>query len=385
MAAKDIITICSLHWGFIPGGVAAYAHIVEGVIRLSPIRIKSICINASEWSIDSANLKSLDVELIEIKGRYDPSWIWKVHNTLVSINPDLIMTHGFNGAFVAAISSFGLQIPIVSSWHGDYYPSSMIQRFRKPIFDFILKIMFLYTIKEIVTVSKFSKNTLLLKGISNRKIAVIHNGIPSITANFDSRSQIRRSLYISDQTILIGTACRMVSSKGIDWFLRSIAIIVQAVQGSRFVIWGDGPERKSLQSLATKLGIADYVYFPGYRTDIEKCLTALDIFVMSSFAENFSVALIEAMRAGLAIVATNVGGNPEAIRNGEDGILIPYADPIALAEGILSLIENRSLRERLMSNARQRFLSEFVADKMVAETANWLMGCARKYSHVQIQ
>jgi glycosyltransferase involved in cell wall biosynthesis len=135
--------------------------------------------------------------------------------------------------------------------------------------------------------------------------------------------------------------------------------------------------------MAFNLNIGEFVLFPGYRPDIAECLPALDIFVMSSFTEYFSIGLLEAMRAGLAIVATNVGGNPEAIRNGIDGILVPSSNPKALSEEILALAGDSNLRNRLGQSARQRFLDLFTAERMVSQTADWLYDCVEKYRTVR--
>lgn len=371
--------ILSLHWGFIPGGVAAYVSNIDEVDRYSPLTIRSFCISAPEWPIDYDSLKLIGMELISIKDRLDFSWVKKIRKIFKIEKPDLILTHGFNGVFVAAIAGAGLGVPIFSSWHGDYFPSTPAQRFRKPLFDVLLKILFRYFVSEIVTVSEFSKTALVTKGITECKIRVVHNGIPDYPVTFDNREEIRASLDVSKNCYLVGTACRLATQKGLHWFLHAIAVIVQKRQDVHFVIWGDGPLKEELVSLALDLRINKFITFAGYRSDIVRCLSALDVFVMSSFAEYFSIALLEAMRASLPIVATNVGGNPEAIEDRVQGLLVPFADPQALAKGVLTLLSDEVLRRAVATNARERFLAEFTSDKMVKKTSAWLMDCARKH------
>jgi L-malate glycosyltransferase len=371
--------IISLHWGFIPGGVAVYARHLEDACQYAPLKIKSLCLTAPAWPLDKSGIESTNMEILRIRSRLDPSWIWKLRYTLKKGRPNLILTHGFNGAFAAAISGIGLGIPIISSWHGEYFPSTLSQYLRKPVFDMLLKWLFRNVVEEIVTVSDFSRSTLILKRIGEQKITVIHNGILNTKNDALTRSEIRKSLNIPEETLLVGTACRLVAPKGLKWLLKAFALVYQTRQDVRLVIWGDGPLQNALLNQSVELGIASYVCFPGYRPDIDRCLTALDIFIMSSFAENFSIALLEAMRAGLPIIATDVGGNPEAIENGIHGILVPYADPRAMADGIISLGLDVALRERLAANARQRFLDEFTSEKMVRKTAEWLMNCVGKH------
>jgi glycosyltransferase involved in cell wall biosynthesis len=376
-----MLKIASIHWGFIPGGGAVYARSLEDVGRYAPLKIKSFCLTAPGWPLDPG-AKSMDMDLVEIRGRLDLSWVCKTREFLKKERPHLVLTHGVNGALVATVAGAGLGIPIVSSWHGEYFPSTPAQKLRKPFFDLGVKLLFRTLVQEIVTVSDFSRQVLIQNGISGRKITVIHNGIPAIPLDPDKRRTIREEMAIPEYTLLVGTACRISAEKGLQWLLRAGAMVFQVRRDMRLVIWGDGPLRQSLANLARELGIADYVLFPGYRDNIDRCLPGLDIYALSSFIENFSMALLEAMQAGLPIVATDVGGNPEAIQNEVHGLLVPFGDPQALAAGILTLAGDPKLRERLATKARQRFLDEFTADKMVAQTAAWLMNCAQKHARL---
>ena len=193
--------------------------------------------------------------MIEIKGRSDPSWIPKIRRVLKEECPDLILTHGFNSGFVAGIAVLGLKISIISSWHGNYFPSTLTQWLRKPFIDAMQKIVYRYMIKEIVTVSEFSRRELIRKGVDEKKIRIIHNGIPDVGSNLEHRELIRQNLGIPSGHFLIGAACRLSAEKGLDWFLKAVAIVARDRKDVRFVIWGDGPEKSSLISLTKKLGI----------------------------------------------------------------------------------------------------------------------------------
>jgi glycosyltransferase involved in cell wall biosynthesis len=380
MAGEKVLKVCSLHWGFIPGGGSAYARCLEDVFSFGLLRIKSFCINSPNWPCDTIGLKLMDVEIKKINSRLDPSWVWETRKFLLNEHPELILTHGFNGAFVAAVSSSGLSIPIVSSWHGDYFPTTLIQKIRKPFIEIITGLLFRNFVKEIVTVSGFSKKALIRKGVSSKKITVIHNGVADKAFEPHPFSKIKQDLHVPDSCILVGSVCRLDAAKGLPNLIQAAELALKQRDNLRFVILGEGLERPDLERLIRERGLEKYVLLPGYRPDIERCLPSLDIFTLSSNLENFSISILEAMRAGLPIVATNVGGNPEAIRNGIDGILVPPSNPEALSNEILALAGDKALRNRLGQSARQRFLQEFTADKMVRETAHWLVNCAQKYS-----
>ncbi len=373
-----MIDILSIHWGFMPGGVATYAHHIENVGSYAPLCMKSICINGPEWPFDEGNATSMNMEIVKIKGRSDFSWISKVRTIVQNYSPDLIMSHGFNGAFVGAVT--GNHIPLVSSWHGNYYAGTPMQRIRKPFIDLSIQVLFGHYVKEIVTVSYFSKEALIRHGIDQNKISVIHNGINPDPITTNSRDAVRSQLGIATDNLLAGTACRLVAIKGLECFLEAMAIITQRRRNLRFVIWGDGPQRDLLREKIIRLNIGKYVSLPGYRPDITECLPALDIFIMSSYAEHFSIALLEAMRAGLPIVATRAGGNPEAISDECEAILVPVANAEALAEGIYALADDPARRKQMAQNARERFVSHFTSEKMVDKTAQWFMKCAGRYA-----
>jgi glycosyltransferase involved in cell wall biosynthesis len=131
---------------------------------------------------------------------------------------------------------------------------------------------------------------------------------------------------------------------------------------------GDGPSRADLEAHAARVGIADRVTFAGFRLDIPDILATSTIAVLPSLSEGLSNSLLEAMAAGLPVVATRVGGNPEAVGEGEGGLLVPPGDDRALAEAIATLLVNVTLRERLGHAARRRVDRLFSVNRMLQET-----------------
>lgn len=362
-----------LHWGFIPGGVSTYARLIDNVDLYAPLELKGLCINSPEWLLDETILHFKNMEFIYIKNKADLSWVWKTRSMILREKPDLIFTFGFNGAFVAALAGLCTGIPIYTSWHGEYYPSTLQQKFRKPIFEIILRTLFRSVVKKIVTVSEYSKDILIGKGIDAEKITVVHNGVATDAAKGMSRSALKEELQVPINSLIVGTACRLVAPKGLPFFLRSIALAVEANQNLRFVIWGDGPERDHLATLIRHLKIDEFVKLPGHQPDASRYLGALDIFVLSSSAENFPIVLIEAMRAGLPIIATKVGGVSEAVENGANAVLISFGDEKALADAIVRVAADSDLRHALGQEARKRFFEAFTSDVMILKTAGWLM------------
>jgi len=371
-----MVRVLNIHWGFIPGGIAKYASLISNVSKIAPIEMKSICVNAPSWSIDQIAASKLDMKHILISSRLDPSWIWKVRKFIRQEKPDLIFTYGFNGSFVTLTTTIGQGVPIISSWHGKYIGTTLQQRLVSPIVNFLSDILLKYFVKNIVTVSDYSMNILVQKSIEKKKIIRIYNGIPPLD---NGNVKIDKEAYHElsrNKNLLIGTACRLDSTKDLPTFLRAIRIVLKQNDQIIFIIWGDGSQKKFLIEMAKELKIYDNVKFMGYEPNIDQNLYSLDIFVLPSILENFSIALLEAMRAGLPIVATDVGGNPEAVEHNKHAILVPPGSPEALAKGILKFAKNKNLRIKTGKAAQQRFKNLFTNKKMVIEIAKWLTDCA---------
>lgn len=141
------------------------------------------------------------------------------------------------------------------------------------------------------------------------------------------------------------------------------------------VVIGTGTLDKSLKKQVNNEGIADQVIFTGFRSDIDRCLQAIDIFMLPSLAEYHSIGLLEAMRAEKAIIATNVGGNTESIRDGIEGLIIRPANTDDIVIAVEKLLESRAVRDTLAKAARRRFEQFFTVQRTAEATAQWFLDC----------
>jgi glycosyltransferase involved in cell wall biosynthesis len=185
---------------------------------------------------------------------------------------------------------------------------------------------------------------------------------------------LRRSLGLQDHTRLVAVVSRLTALKGIEDFLDAAAIVAAQRADVRFLIVGEPSPIKNrayvdaLEARAARLGIADRVIFTGLRSDVPALLSAVDVSVMPSLNEALSNVLLESMAAGAAVVATDVGGTSEALVNGRNGLLIPPADPRAMAGAILHLLDHTPLARELGSQAKRTISDRFALDRMVAAT-----------------
>jgi len=165
---------------------------------------------------------------------------------------------------------------------------------------------------------------------------------------------LRAELGVDDGTPLVGTVAQLRPQKALDVLIDAFARLPEELGSARLVIAGEGPSRADLEQAAARLGVAERVHLLGTRTDVGAILAALDVAAMSSDFEGLPLFAFECMTSGTPLVATNVGGLPEVIDDGETGLLVPARDPAALASALERLLRDPALRERLAAAARER-------------------------------
>lgn len=219
---------------------------------------------------------------------------------------------------------------------------------------------------HIVAVSKAVENFISQWPEMRSNITTIYNGIDSqkYNENIDARNY-KTELGLQGQVPTVGVTARIVRDKGLEFLLEAASYILQGGRQVQFLVVGDGPLRGKLESHAKKLRIEHNVFFTGFREDIPQILAILDIFVLPSLCEALPTSIIEAMFSGKPIIATNVGGIPEVVVDGETGILIPPKDSKILAEAITELLDSPEKRKRMGEMGRQRAFNHFSVEKMV--------------------
>jgi glycosyltransferase involved in cell wall biosynthesis len=216
---------------------------------------------------------------------------------------------------------------------------------------------------------------LISEGYDEAKITVIRNGIDvsRFRCTPDGGKRFRQEVALSPDTPLVAVLARLDPVKGIEYFLEAAAIVATRVPRARFAVVGESffrAYRNELEAAAVRLGLAGRLVFTGGRTDVPDVLSQVAVSVLPSISEGLSNAVLESMAAGVPVVATRIGGTPEAVEDGETGLLVPPRDAAALACAICLLLEDRELATRLGGAARQRVTEQFGMERMVRETEN---------------
>jgi glycosyltransferase involved in cell wall biosynthesis len=226
---------------------------------------------------------------------------------------------------------------------------------------------------RVIANSSAVRSWLLSLGIKEDHIDVIPNGIALAERPLPSRDlPIRRELGIDLAAPVVAVVSRLNPGKGVEYFLRAATTVSQRCPAARFLIVGESyfnrSYRPELEKLAQELGLAANVIFTGERTDVPALLQEVNVSVLPSLSEGLSNSLLEAMAARLPVIATNVGGNPEIVRDGTTGFLVPSQDPEALSNAIIRVLESPDLADRLGEAGYNRVAAQFSLKSTVQKT-----------------
>ncbi len=225
----------------------------------------------------------------------------------------------------------------------------------------------------VVVNSNAVRDWLVGEGLGHCDIRVIPNGIaiPERTG-YRKEYPVRSEFKIDRTAPLIAVIGRLIKTKGIGYFLEAAASIVDRFPTARFLVVGGAcaePEhRVDLQKKAVDLNLKDRVIFAGQRNDVPQILQEVDISVLPSLSESFSNAVLESMAHGLPTIATRVGGTPELIADGVNGVLVPPRDSAAIARAVITLLESPELARRLGESAREKVVREYSLERLLQRT-----------------
>ncbi len=228
---------------------------------------------------------------------------------------------------------------------------------------------------------------LVADGYDARRISVIRNGL-DVTRFATPRAHdgLRRELGLPAGAPIVAALSRLQPMKGLEDFLEASALVARRVPSARFLVVGDNhvardgvvvPEveyRRRLEARARGLGIAERVVFAGLRRDVPEVLAEVSVSVLPSLSEGLSNVLLESMAAGVPVVATRVGGNPEVVDDGRTGLLVPPREPAALAGAICTILENSRLADGFGAAGRRRVTEHFSNERMTGETERLYLG-----------
>ena len=273
---------------------------------------------------------------------------------------DIVHTHAFTaaswGRLAAALARTRV---VVAHEHSAFSLESASRRA-------VDRMLAAVTSAWVVVSDTLARDLVRAEGLPLSRLVVIPNGIPLRKAAADDVRRVRADLSGGDRfTEIVGTVGRLERRKGLPVLLEAIKELAPGRPGLGLCLVGEGPLRDDLEERARALGIADRVHFAGRREDVPAVLGALDVFALPSHTEGLSIALLEAAGAGRPIVATDIGGNPEVVRDGLNGLLVPPGDPRALARALAAILDDRPRAAAIGARAGRDVRERFSAEGMV--------------------
>lgn len=283
----------------------------------------------------------------------------------------IIHTHKYKDTILAAPAAKLCGVShVVRTVHGLREPFEGLQAFKMSLYETIERTVHRYCVDSIIGVSSQIERKYKAEG-GVARVTCIRNGtdLEGKLVQTD-RWRIRKDLGIDTGTCLIGTIGRLTPVKGIPYLLQAARILLGHGANVKVLVVGDGSIRPDLISQTHDLGISENVVFVGHREDADELVQAMDIFVLPSLSEGIPMALLEAMAASRAVVASRVGGIPEIIEDGSEGFLVEPMDVDSLAARCRQLIESPDIARKMGERARKRVERDFSAMSMADRVAS---------------
>ena len=269
---------------------------------------------------------------------------------------DLIHTHGYRADIIGYIGARSLHLPILATCHG-FIPNDRKLGLYNNVDRFFLKYF-----DRVIAVSGGIRASLVAAGVREENISVIPNavGLSSDEKMFSEFRRMKRAMMgWGDHHFVLGYVGRLSEEKGIGVLIDVVSVLLNSSIPVRLAIIGEGSQRDILEFMSKKKGIDTSVAFLGFQGDVPSWLPAFDAFVLPSLMEGTPMALLEAMLGGLPVVASRVGGVPDVIKSGENGILVRPGNARDITEAIRLLFGDQELRLRIGLEARHTVQAKY--------------------------
>lgn len=281
----------------------------------------------------------------------------------------LIHSHGYKANILLALIGLkNRRIPVISTLHGW---TSTGRPGRMKLYEWA-ECALLPRLDSVVAVCEAMTTGTLYSRRLGEKLNVIPNGIPvtqidsSATAADSERTKAAIEKFADGAPVFVMVG-RLSREKDIPTVLRAIVELQSREHAIRIIIFGEGPDRDVLESLASELGVKNYVFFWGYCDCIGSIMSAFRGLIISSLTEGAPLVVLEAMRAGIPVIATRVGGLPEMVVDGKTGSLVQKSNPRQLADAIARLAADESLASELGSAGRKRLTQRFSISRVAED------------------
>jgi len=292
---------------------------------------------------------------IQMLGDLDVGLIWRLYWLLRETRPDVVHLHSRIGADVmGGIAARLAGVPVVHSRRQDNPESRLAVALKYRLHD------------RVIAISEGIGRVLLSEGFPSAKLRCVRDAI-EITPWIEQpdRDGFEREFGLKPGVPVIGVVAQLIRRKGHHILLEALPVVLASFPEIQVIFFGKGPRATALRDAIGQRGLSGQVRLAGFREDLPRLLPCLDLVVHPALMEGLGVSLLQASCAGVPIVASRVGGIPEAVRDGVTGLLVEPGNPIELAEAIRRLLRDQTLGKRMGRAGRELVAREFSADIMV--------------------
>ena len=363
-----------------PGGAERLLY--TNLKHLDSQRIRSTVItvypHATHW-LEPIEELGVPVVCLNCRSPRDiPKGIRALRTWLLANRPDLIHSHLWAANIIARVAGRLTHVPVISSVHNPDHEAeawadgaevSLVKRR-------VVRALDRWTAHaggdRLIAVSQYVKESANRHlGVPLQSIEVVYNPIDTdvLTTQATTRDELLKACGLPADSLILLNVARVSPQKGLVYALRALPEILKRYPTAQLVSVGATTDQswvEQLQREATTLGVADHFHVVGQRRDVTDFLRACDVFIFPSLYEGLGIALIEAMAAGCACVASSAGPIPEVVTHGQDGILVPPGDAEEIATAVCQLLDDEALRTRLGTAASSTAFSRFQPEKSAA-------------------
>lgn len=301
------------------------------------------------WVTDELRRKNFEPVTINAKGAFNLSLVRGLIRIVREEKVDIIQSHLLGSNVYCALVGLLTRTPVVATFHGmvDVSPDERLRWLKYQIMNF--------GVSRFVAVSERLRNAIFAEKLLDlRRTEIIYNGIEPERYAKSSSTQLRNSLGLGSAEIVIGSLGNLHPANGYSDLVAAAKLVIDSVPNAHFVVAGDKKPHliEELERQISAVGLDGRVHFVGFVADSARFLSQLDVFLLTSISEGFSIATIEAMATGLPVVATRCGGPEEIISDGSNGVLVEVGNAKAIATAVESMILDQRTASALAANAR---------------------------------
>lgn len=332
-----------------PGGAeTVFVNLVKGLDRreFEPI----VAIRGPGWVCDELVKNGISPLFVNSKGGFNVTYLQELIGIIRRHNIDIVQSHLLGSNLYCSLAGMICGVSVVSTFHG------FVDIHDKERFPILKRMIINSGSSSLIFVSdRLREFYVEQNGFSSNKSATICNGIDTDVFRPQRDSSIRKKLGMEPDNILVGAVGNIRPAKGYKYLLMAAKLVIVRNPQFRFVVAGEGSGRlfEDLLELRKKLELENHFTFLGFEPDVAELINNMDIFVLPSVSEGFSLSIIEAMSCGVPVIATRSGGPEDIITHDINGILVDACCPESLSDNIIKLHEDTFLRYKITRNCRE--------------------------------